>query len=66
MVWTKGAASDVVEAELDDVIMRPSRCHTGTGLSQKVMIIEICVWRTCLQVLHVLNGTKRNSERQDT
>ena len=61
MAWTEGTASEVVEAELDDVIMRHSRCHTGTGLSQKVMIIEICVWRTCLQVLHALNGTKRSS-----
>ena len=65
MVWTEGAASDVAQTELDDVIMRHSMCHTGNGLSQKVMIIEICVWSMCLQVLHALNGTKRSSGFQD-
>ena len=61
MVWTEETASEIVQAELDDVMIRHSRCHTGTWLSQKVMIIEICVWSVCLQVLHALNGTKRSS-----
>ena len=65
MVWAKRAALEVVQAELYDVIMCHSGCHTGTGLSQKVTIIEIDVWRACLQVLHALNGTKRSSGSQN-
>ena len=58
--WAKEAASEVVQAELYDVMMCHSGCHSGTGLSLKVTIIEVCVLRTCQQVLHALDETKRS------
>ena len=64
MVWAKRAALEVVHAELYDVIMCHSGCHTGTGLSQKVIIIEICVWWTCIQVLHSLDGKGKHGVGQ--
>ena len=64
MVWAKRAALEVVKAELYDVIMCHSGCHTGTRLPPKVTIIEICVWRTCWQVLHALGGNSKHGVGQ--
>ena len=65
MAWAKDEASEIVKAELCDVIMCHSGCHTGTILSQQKKIIEICVLRMCQQILHALNETKRSSVSQD-
>ena len=65
MVWAKRAALEVVQAELYDVIMCHSGCHTGTILSRQKKIIEICVLRMYQQILHALNETKRSSVSQD-
>ena len=58
--WAEEAASDVVQAELYNIIMRHSGCHTGTRLSWQVTIIEICIWRTCWEVLHALGGKSKH------
>ena len=58
--WAEEAASEVVLAGLYDVIMCHIQCHTGTGLSQQVTIIEICVWRMYWEVLHALSGMNKH------
>ena len=63
--WAEEAASEVVLAELDDVIMCHILYHTGTGLSKQVTIIEICVWRMCWQVLHALGGKSKHGVGQE-
>ena len=59
------AASDVVQAELYNIIMHHSGCHTSTRLSQKVTIIEICIWRTCQEVLHALDSKSKHGVGQE-
>ena len=43
---------------------RYSRCQIGARLSFGVTRIDVCVWRSCDHVLHVLDLAKQRSESQ--
>ena len=40
-------------------------CHSASGLSRDIPIIETCVWKTYVQLLRNLNGLKRTAGGQD-
>ena len=46
-------------------VVHHSKCHTGTGLSLQVTIIEICVWRMCWQVVHALGDKSKHGVGQE-